>query len=151
MIYAGIAAPIGRKRVPGSPGNLQKIPCAGRFFDAVSHDPGQFLRRGTVFLLYDGSILHGKCLRGIQSIWRDKPGIFTSQFHCFLVHQRRKCRHGLFALLRAKFRRVFVPKLLGQKTLPHIFRQRHGRIIVGFQHQGMKQVPDPVLLSFLYV
>ena len=131
--------------------NLQKGIPAGRFPDTVRQDTRQLSGCGAVFLLNGAAVLLNDNLRCIQPVGRDKPCVLTAQLCRFLIHLRRKGGHGHLTLLRSVIRRIFLLQLRRQKLFSHIFGQRHRGIIMGFQHQGMEQVPDCILLPLLYV
>ncbi len=64
----------------------------------------------------------------IQSVRRDIVCILTADLSCLLVHERRKLLHAA----------------------AHMLGDHNRGIVVGFQHQGQHQIPQPVLLAIAH-
>ena len=102
------------KGMRGSAGDCKEFFLFGRRGDAVGHDPGQVCSCGgvNVCLTVRGS---GD---SIQSVWCDEEGIITADFPGFPVHH--------------------ICKFPGASG--NVLGDDDSRIIVGFQHQGIKQI-----------
>ncbi len=110
-----------RKIISLGPCNLQKPFLLRRIRHAVSHNPGQIRRRcGVHFSVF----VH---LR-IQTVRGNKITVKTTDVTGLLIHHSRKLLHAA----------------------AHSLGDHHRRIVVGFQHQGIQQIPQPVFLPRLH-
>ena len=91
----------------GRSGNFQKC----FIFNAVTHNLCQICGCRS---MNAGFIL------SIQSIWRNKIGIFAAQLFCLLIHLLCKPFH----------------------TSPNMLRNSHRRIVVGFEHKRIQKIPE---------
>ena len=126
VVIAGIiplSFPICKRMAP-CPRNFQKLLFFLRFFNAILHHPCQVPCRSGMH----PCIAFAVCGRSIQPIRRNKKGIEAADVFCLLVHHCRK----------------------PFDTAPDMLRNCHCRIVMGFQHKGIKQILHPELLPLIH-
>ena len=124
MIVAGITALflLIRKEMALCPGNFQKIFLFFRFRYTVFHYPGQITGSRGMYPGISPAVRH--C--GIQPIGGNKKSIKAADIFRLPIHKPCETFHAP----------------------PDMPRNGYRRIIMGFQHQRIQQIPQPELLPF---
>ena len=83
----------------------------------------------------------------VQSVRRDKKRVLTADFLCFFIHFPGKGKHCLPAFFLCVQAAVHGKP---SRLTPVILCNHHCCIVVGFQHQPVKEILHPVMLALLH-